>query len=67
MGFFKDPYSKYGNLSGEMMRPIRLVVDTGMHAKGWSKQQALDYYRSKMPITDLDSEVEIDRYITWPG
>ncbi len=67
MGFFKDPYSKYGNFSGEMMRSIRLVVDTGMHAKGWSKQQALDYYRSKMPITDADSEVEINRYITWPG
>lgn len=67
MGFFKDPYSKYGNLSGEMMRAIRLVVDTGMHAKGWSKQQALDFYRSKMPISDTDSEVEIDRYITWPG
>ena len=49
------------------MRAIRLVVDTGMHAKGWSKQQALDYYRSKMPISDMDSEVEIDRYITWPG
>jgi uncharacterized protein (DUF885 family) len=67
MGFFKDPYSKYGNLSDEMMRAIRLVVDTGMHAKGWSKHQALDFYRSKMPITDSDSEVEIDRYITWPG
>jgi uncharacterized protein (DUF885 family) len=43
------------------------VVDTGMHAKGWTRQQALDYYRSKMPATDVDSQIEIDRYITWPG
>jgi len=67
LGFYKDPYSKYGNLSAEMMRAVRLVLDTGMHAKGWSKQQAWDYYRSKMPISDHDSEIEIDRYITWPG
>ena len=50
-----------------MLRAVRLVVDTGMHAKGWSKQQALDYFRSKMPVSDVDSEIEIDRYITWPG
>lgn len=67
MGFFKDPYSLYGHLSGEMMRAVRLVVDTGLHAKGWSKEQALAFYRSKMPISDSDSEIEIDRYITWPG
>ena len=67
MGFFKDPHSYYGHLSGQMLRSVRLVVDTGMHAKGWSKQKAWDYYRSQMPTSDVDSENEINRYITWPG
>ncbi|MGE4132255.1 MAG: DUF885 family protein [Bdellovibrionales bacterium] len=67
MGFYKDPYSHYGHLSAEMMRAVRLVVDTGMHAKGWDKQKAWDFYRSKMPTSDVDSENEINRYITWPG
>lgn len=67
LGFFKDPYSKYGNLSAEMMRAVRLVVDTGMHAKGWSKQKALEFYRNAMPISDVESETEINRYISWPG
>lgn len=67
MGFYKDPYSKYGNLSDEMLRAVRLVVDTGMHIKGWSKQQALEFYRNNVAATDLESESEIDRYITWPG
>jgi uncharacterized protein (DUF885 family) len=67
MGFFKDPYNYYGHLGAQMMRAVRLVVDTGMHAKGWSKQQAWDYYRSKFPTSDVDSENEINRYITWPG
>ncbi len=67
MGFYKNPHSYYGHLGGQMLRAVRLVVDTGMHAKGWSKQQAWDYYRSKMPTSDVDSENEINRYITWPG
>lgn len=67
LGLFKDPLSLYGHLAAEMMRAIRLVLDTGLHAKGWSKEQALKFYRSNMPISDLDSEVEVDRYITWPG
>ncbi len=67
MGFYKDPYSKYGHYSDEILRAVRLVVDTGMHAKGWTRQQALDYFRSKMPVSDVDSEIEINRYITWPG
>jgi len=50
-----------------MLRAVRLVVDTGMHAKGWTRQQALDYFRSQMPTSDVDSAIEIDRYITWPG
>lgn len=67
MGFYKDPYSKYGHYSEEMLRAVRLVVDTGLHAKGWSRQKALDYFRSQMPISDVESEIEINRYITWPG
>lgn len=67
MGFYKDPYSKYGQLSYEMWRAVRLVVDTGIHAKGWSRQQAIDYMQSKVPKSKLETEVEIDRYITWPG
>lgn len=67
MGFYKDPYSMYGHLSDEMLRAVRLVVDTGLHAKGWSKQKALDFYRSSLPASDIESETEIDRYITWPG
>lgn len=67
IGMYKDPYQKYGNLYYEMLRAVRLVVDTGMHAKGWSKQKALDYYRAEMPAPDKDSENEIDRYIAWPG
>ena len=46
---------------------MRLVVDTGMHAKGWSREKALDYYRSKMPAGDVESENEINRYLVWPG
>src|SRR5262249_12593337 len=67
MGFYKDPYSYYGHLSDQMMRAVRLVVDTGMHAKGWSKQQALEYFRSKFPTTEFESESEINRYICTPG
>jgi uncharacterized protein (DUF885 family) len=67
IGLYKDPSSKYGQLAYEMWRAIRLVVDTGMHAKGWSREKALQYYMDLMPKTQLESEVEIDRYITWPG
>lgn len=67
MGFYKDPYSKYGQLSYEMWRAIRLVVDTGLHSKGWSRQQAIDYFTATMPKAKIESEVEVDRYITWPG
>lgn len=67
MGFFKDPYSYYGHLSDQMLRSVRLVVDTGMHAKGWTREKALAYYRSMMPASDVESENEINRYVTWPG
>ncbi len=67
MGFYKDPYQLYGHYADEILRAVRLVVDTGMHAKGWSREKALDYYRSKMPVGDVESENEINRYLVWPG
>jgi uncharacterized protein (DUF885 family) len=50
-----------------MWRAVRLVVDTGIHAKGWSRDQAIDYFMRTMPKSRLEAEVEVDRYITWPG
>ncbi len=67
MGFYKDPYSKYGELTYEMWRAVRLVVDTGMHAKSWSRQKAIDFMKSRLPKSQLEVEVEIDLYVTWPG
>ncbi|MGE0527873.1 MAG: DUF885 family protein [Bdellovibrionales bacterium] len=67
LGLLKDPYSKYGQLSFEAWRAIRLVVDTGIHALGWSREKALQYFTTHMPITQHEAEVETDRYITWPG
>ncbi len=67
MGFYKDPYAKFGQLTYEMWRAVRLVVDTGMHAKGWSRQEAIDYFLANAPKTENDVVVEIDRYIVWPG
>jgi uncharacterized protein (DUF885 family) len=67
MGFYKDPYSKFGQLTYEMWRAIRLVVDTGMHYLGWSRQQAIDYFKANAGKSEHDIVVEIDRYIVWPG
>jgi uncharacterized protein (DUF885 family) len=67
IGLYKDPYSKFGQLSAEILRAIRLVVDTGLHTKGWTRQQAIDYMRSNSAKPEHDIEVEIDRYMVWPG
>ena len=67
MGFYTDPYSKFGQLTYEMWRAVRLVVDTGMHALGWSRQQAIDFFKDNAGKSEHDIEVEIDRYIVWPG
>lgn len=67
MGFYKDPYSKFGQLTYEMWRAIRLVVDTGMHAKGWTRQQAIDFFKENAGKAEHDITVEVDRYIVWPG
>ena len=67
MGFYKDPYSKFGQLTYEMWRAIRLVVDTGMHYLGWTRQQAIDFFKANAGKSEHDITVEIDRYIVWPG
>jgi uncharacterized protein (DUF885 family) len=67
MGFYEDPYSKFGQLTYEMWRACRLVVDTGMHAFGWSRQRAIDFMKENTAKTENDIIVEIDRYIVWPG
>ena len=67
MGFYQDPYSKFGQLTYEMWRAIRLVVDTGMHHLGWSRQRAIDYFMQNAGKQEHDVIVEVDRYIVWPG
>lgn len=67
MGLYSNPYDKFGQLTYEMWRAVRLVVDTGMHAKGWSRQQAIDYFKANAPKTEQDIVNEIDRYIGTPG
>ncbi|MCC6819142.1 MAG: DUF885 domain-containing protein [Verrucomicrobia subdivision 3 bacterium] len=67
MGFYQDPYARFGQLVYEMWRAIRLVVDTGMHAKGWTRQQAIDYFLANASKNAHDVTVEVDRYLVWPG
>ena len=66
-GVYTDPYSNFGRLSYEMWRACRLVVDTGVHTKGWTRQQALDYLGSHTALPLHEVETEVDRYISWPG
>ena len=66
-GFYTDPYSNFGRLTYEMWRACRLVVDTGIHAMGWTRQQAIDYLASHTALSLHEVETEIDRYIGWPG
>jgi uncharacterized protein (DUF885 family) len=67
MGFYTDPYSRFGQLTYEMWRAVRLVVDTGLHSMGWTRPQAIDYFRANAAKADQDIIVEVDRYIVWPG
>jgi uncharacterized protein (DUF885 family) len=67
MGFYQDPYMNFGRLVYEMWRAIRLVVDTGIHDLGWTRQQAMDYFLAHASKNEHDVTVEVDRYIVWPG
>jgi uncharacterized protein (DUF885 family) len=67
LGLYTDPYSTFGALSTEMWRAVRLVVDTGIHAKGWTRDQALDFFRANTALGEADIAAEVDRYIAWPG
>lgn len=66
-GFYTDPYSDFGRLSYEMWRACRLVVDTGVHAKGWTRQQVIDYLAANTALSLHECTTETDRYISWPG
>jgi uncharacterized protein (DUF885 family) len=66
IGFYQDPVSDYGRLNSEMLRAVRLVVDTGIHDKNWSRQQVIDYMHAN-DINDALAQTETDRYIAWPG
>ena len=67
MGLYEDPYDKFGQLTYEMWRAVRLVVDTGLHEKHWTRQQAIDYFKANAAKTELDIVNEVDRYIGNPG
>jgi uncharacterized protein (DUF885 family) len=67
VGFYQDPYSDYGRLQNEMWRAVRWVVDTGVHAKHWSRQQMVDFFHEHTAMDDQNIETEVDRYIAWPA
>ena len=67
MGLYDDPYVRFGKLSNEMWRAVRLVVDTGMHQKRWTRKQAIDYFLANVATTEYNATSEVDRYISWPG
>lgn len=67
LGMYSDPYQRYGMLEAELLRAIRLVTDTGMHALGWSREQAIAYFEQHSPMPHHDVVVEVDRYIVLPG
>lgn len=67
VGFYQDPYSDYGRLQDEMLRAIRLVVDTGLHAKHWTRDQVVQFFHDHSAIDEVDVQSETDRYIVWPG
>ena len=67
MGIYRTPYEKFGQQSYAMWRAVRLVIDTGMHHYGWSRQQAIDYLAGHTALSQHEVETEVDRYISWPG
>jgi uncharacterized protein (DUF885 family) len=67
VGFYQDPYQLYGHLTDEMLRAIRLVVDTGLHSKRWTREQVVQFFHDHSAIDEVDVQNETDRYIVWPG
>jgi uncharacterized protein (DUF885 family) len=67
LGCYQDPYSRFGQLTYEMWRAVRLVVDTGMHSKRWTREQAIEFFQQNTAKSELDIANEVDRYIAWPG
>lgn len=67
IGLYQDPYSDYGRLEGDIWRAIRLVVDTGVHSRQWTRQQMVDYFHEHSSIDETDVQSEVDRYIAWPS
>ncbi|HJW92718.1 MAG TPA: DUF885 family protein, partial [Thermoanaerobaculia bacterium] len=67
VGFYENPYNDYGRLQDEMLRAIRLVVDTGLHYKKWNRQQVVDFFHAHSAQDEMDIQNETDRYIVWPG
>ncbi|MGI4876701.1 MAG: DUF885 domain-containing protein [Janthinobacterium lividum] len=67
LGMYRTPYEEFGRETFEMWRACRLVIDTGLHEDGWTRQQAIDYLASHTALAKLDIEIEVDRYISWPG
>jgi len=67
MGFYKDPYSLFGKLTYEMWRACRLVLDVGLHTKGWTREQAVKYLSENTALSLHEVNTEINRYISWPG
>lgn len=67
MGVYKDPYARFGMLSLQVWRAIRLVLDTGIHSKRWTREQAIAYFRANSSVSDTDIAREVDRYFNWPG
>lgn len=67
MGIYRTPYERFGKLSYEMWRAVRLVIDTGIHHYGWTRAQAVDYLKSRTALSEHEVNTEVDRYISWPG
>jgi uncharacterized protein (DUF885 family) len=67
VGFYQDPVSDYGRLSSELFRAVRLVVDTGLHSEGWSRDQVVEFFRKYQPVDEPTIQAETDRYIAWPA
>jgi uncharacterized protein (DUF885 family) len=67
VGFYQDPVSDYGRLSSELFRAVRLVVDTGLHSEGWSRDQVVEFFRKYEPVDEPTIQSETDRYIAWPA